>query len=504
MSIYRASVKAASHIVPLEKHEWKKFLPMAFMMFFTLFNATVLRSLKDALIVPNIGAEAISFTKLYAVTPCAILFMLVYARMTASLKAQTIFYSFAGFFLVYFVAFTYVLYPYRDIIQPNPETLAALEQTKLNLVLFDLDLAHFKWFIKLYGSWTFVMFYVLAELWTSIMLSLLFWQFANHTTQTSEAKRFYPMFGLIGNIGLIASGFSIQYFASKTYMVDALVMLAAFAVVMIMALYYHINTDVLTDPRYAPVHTVASSKKEKPALSFFEGLKVILSSKYIGLIVVLLLAYGMSINLVEGPWKAKVRELYPTQETYLHFMGGLQKYTGTTTMIIMFLGAHILKRIKWYTGAMLTPLIVLITGTGFFALVVFDKYANEFFGTFANIATLSPLFIAVQLGLWQNATAKGTKYAFFDATKEMAYIPVDKELQTKGKAAADVVASRFAKSFGAVIQSTLFIIFPAATFATITPYLMIIFLVIVGCWIVGVRLLSKEYEDSIAKHKPIH
>jgi AAA family ATP:ADP antiporter len=337
------------------------------------------------------------------------------------------------------------------------------------------------------------------------MLSLLFWQFANHTTKTSEAKRFYPMFGLIGNTGLILSGFSIEYFAKTTYMVDGLVMLVAFSVVMIMSLYYYLNAKVLTDPRYAPVHTVAGSKKEKPALSFVDGIKVILSSKYIGLIVILLLSYGVSINLVEGPWKAKVRELYPTQQEYLHFMGGLQKYMGVLTMIVMFVGAHIMKRISWRTGAMFTPLVILITGAGFFALVVFDKYMNEVLGALLNISTLAPLYIAVQLGLWQNVTSKGVKYAFFDATKEMAYIPVDKELQTKGKAAADVVAARFAKSLGSLVISTLFIFFPAATFTTITPYLMVVFLVIIGIWMVGITVLSREYERHIAEHnKHVH
>ena len=40
------------------------------------------------------------------------------------------------------------------------------------------------------------------------MISLLFWQFANDITKTSEAKRFYSMFGLIANIALILAGLS--------------------------------------------------------------------------------------------------------------------------------------------------------------------------------------------------------------------------------------------------------------------------------------------------------
>lgn len=36
----------------------------------------------------------------------------------------------------------------------------------------------------------------------SMVISLLFWQFANSIVSVSEAKRFYSMFGLIGNVSL--------------------------------------------------------------------------------------------------------------------------------------------------------------------------------------------------------------------------------------------------------------------------------------------------------------
>jgi AAA family ATP:ADP antiporter len=40
-----------------------------------------------------------------------------------------------------------------------------------------------------------------------MMVSLLFWQFANSVIKTEEAKRFYSMFGMLGNLGLPAAGF---------------------------------------------------------------------------------------------------------------------------------------------------------------------------------------------------------------------------------------------------------------------------------------------------------
>ena len=67
-------------LFPIQGYEMKKAIPMGFIFFFILFNYTCLRNLKDALVVTNSGAEALSYLKLFCVTPSAILFMLVVLR----------------------------------------------------------------------------------------------------------------------------------------------------------------------------------------------------------------------------------------------------------------------------------------------------------------------------------------------------------------------------------------------------------------------------------------
>lgn len=41
------------------------------------------------------------------------------------------------------------------------------------------------------------------------------------------------------------------------------------------------------------------------------------------------------------------------------------------------------------------------------------------------------LWTAVYVGMWQNILSKAIKYALFDPTKEMAYIPLDQESKVK-------------------------------------------------------------------------
>merc|ERR1711981_1433617 len=79
------------------------------------------------------------------------------------------------------------------------------------------------------------------------------------------------------------------------------------------------------------------------------------------------------------------------------------------------------------------------------------------------------LLLSVLVGTVQNVGTKATKYGMFDPTKEMAYIPLDAEQKTKGKAAIDVIASRMGKSGGSLIQQ--FLILFLGTLSACAPYI---------------------------------
>ena len=66
---------------------------------------------------------------------------------------------------------------------------------------------------SIWQYWTLVLYYVMAEFWVGVMVSLLFWQFANEITRSSEAKRFYAMFALIGHLGPAVSAKILQVVA---------------------------------------------------------------------------------------------------------------------------------------------------------------------------------------------------------------------------------------------------------------------------------------------------
>jgi len=476
---------------PVHNFELKKLLPMFFMFFFINFNYTILRDTKDALIVTaaGSGAEAIPFLKVWGVLPFAIIFMLVYSKLSNILSKPRLFYTMISVFIAFFALFALVLYPYRDALHPTEmadKLQAALPQGLSG-------------FVALFRNWTFALFYIMAELWGSVAISLLFWGFANDTTKIHESKRFYAMFGLGANLAMLFSGPAIVYFSnmkdrvapgvdpwgvSLNYMLSLVVLSA----LIVMGIYRWINKNVLTDTRFYDTAEIKKAKKEKPSLSLKESFTYLLKSKYVGCLAVLVLAYGIAINLVEVTWKGQLKIQYPNVNDYSAFMGYFSMITGTMTIFMMlFVGGNVLRRFGWGVGALITPVVLLITGVGFFSFVIFRDSLTALIAMFGT----TPTMLAVIFGMTQNVMSKSAKYSLFDPTKEMAYIPLDQEVKVKGKAAIDVVGARMGKSGGSLINQGLIVFF--GSLAAITPYVAGILFFIIFAWIYAAKSLSRQF-----------
>lgn len=495
---------------PIHSHEIKKFLPMGVMMFCILFIYTVLRDTKDALLVnaPGSGAESLAFAKGIGVTSAAILFMVLYTKAANIFKREGLFYVTALPFLAFFGVFPYLVYPFVDSIHLDLATIQSYQAAYPSI----------KWFIPLVGNWTFTLFYILSELWGSAVLSLLFWQFANAITPVKEARRFYGMFGFLGNFGLLFSGPMILFIshsihnlglersASTGLMLKYLMSFVILAGIILISTFYWMNRKVLTDKRYYDPEAMGETKKKKAKLSLTESFKYILQSPYIGFIAMLVLAYGISINLFEGVWKAQIKIAYPTEVEYNRVMGGLSTITGAIAVVLMLVGSNLLRRLSWRTCALITPAVLLSGVLVFFGV---SHYNNTLIPAGVKIVdaiqqgvvSRDLIVFAVVLGLIVNAFGKAVKYSLFDPTKEMAYIPLDQELKVKGKAAVDVIGGRGGKSLGSYTQMGLLTVFSGSALYQLTPIVAPIVLGIVILWIASVFGLSKRFISLTAQRE---
>jgi len=487
-------------IWPIHRSELVKFVPMCLLMFFILLSYNILRGLKDSLVMTHISPQVISFIKLWFEMPAGVLMVLLYSSLCNRMSTERAFRIILLGFVGLLALFAYVLYPFRDFFQPDP---LVVEQ-------YISQYSNFKWFIKIWGQWTCVAFYIVGELWPIVIFSLLFWQLANKITNTEEAKRFYSFFSLFGQSNLLLSGSLIVYFSSKNHiltnfigyvsnsscpteiMVQSLVLLVILFSMLCFYLHYFIETRVIKKMEL----TDKKPKVKAPKLGLIESLKVILQSRYLWLICILLISYSTSVNLLEGLWFEKAKEYYGTTEGFIKYQGTVLMWTGVATVLCSFVGSAVIRYYGWFWGAITTPCIILCVGVAFF---IFCMFEGQLTVLAHSLSLISPQFLIVFMGGAQNVLGKGTKYSLFDASKEMVYIPLDDEMKTKGKAAVDIVGAKIGKSIGAVLQCSIFTMYPSAKHSSIVHLLMSLFIIVCLVWIYSVKSLDKEYSLKVTR-----
>ncbi len=487
-----------SYIWPVHRHEAKKLVPMFLMIFLICFNYSILRNMKDTVVVTASGAEVIPFIKVWVMLPMAIALTVLFTKLANRFSQERVFYIMTSGFLICYGVFAFILYPLRDILHPH----ALADQLEGVLPL------GFKGLVSMFRNWSFTGFYVMSELWSSIVLNVLFWGFANEVTRIHEARRFYGVFGIGANIAAILSGqaailFSQPPFSNLSILQGreaweqtqiVLVSLVILCGLITMGLFRWINTNVLNDASFDEFHHNKRVMKAKGKLSFRESFSYLSNSKYLICIAVLVVSYNLVINLVEVVWKDQLRQLYPNPADFNNYMSNLTSCVGIFAALTALFMAKLLGKFGWTKIALITPVTMLITCVGFFAFYFFRE--SDFAGIIMALTGTTPLVIAVFFGGAQNCLSKAAKYSVFDATKEIAYIPLSHESKLKGKAAIDGVGSRLGKSGGSLVHQGLLMIF--ATLSASAPYVAGILLAVIAFWILAARSLGLQFRDLVA------
>ncbi len=477
---------------PVHRFELKKFLPMFFMYFLIAFNYNALRVFKDSMVItaPNSGAEAIPFIKVWAILPSALLLTYLFTRLANRFSREKVFYIMMGIFLSFFFLFAFVLFPAREYLHPHQFA------DKIQALLPE----GFKGFVALFRNWTFTLFYVMSELWSTAIMSVLFWGFANEVTKVGEARRFYGLWSIAANVSGILAGQASIFFGEgavirwipygQTAWEQSLLLLSCvifLSGLLTIAIFRWLNHNVIGPSEKVEVDGKAP---EKMKMSMRKNFAYLAKSKYLLCIALIVLCYNLGLNLVEVVWKNQIKQLYPNPSDYTIYMGEVTTWMGViATLISIFVTGSFVRRFSWTASALVTPVMTLVVGFGFFFFALFCDAGSSWIPLALGS---SPLMLSVLLGSIHNCTTRACKYTLFDATKEISFIPLSSESKLKGKAAIDGVGSRLGKSGSSVIHQGLLILF--STVSASTPYVAGIFLMIVVVWILSVSSLGKQFD----------
>ncbi len=488
--------KWRSFFWPIHRWELRKFLPLFCMFALVAFNYNLLRAYKDSMVVTatNSGAETIPFIKVWAILPSAILLTYIFTRLANRYSREKVFYIMMSLFLAFFFIFTFVLFPAQDYLHPNE--LANKLQAYLP--------PGFKGLIALFRNWTFTLFYVMSELWSTAILSVLFWGFTNEVTSVEEARRYYGLLTIGGNIAGIGAGQAASNFAKNLYIPwipyghtvwDQSVLFLSCTVIvsgcLTIGIFRWLNTNVIRPSESArPPHLQPAKIK----MSMRKNFAYLAKSKYLICIAAIVIAYNLAMNLLEVVWKNQIKQVYPNPNDYTAYMGDVMTVMGIIATVVAIFFTNSFIRRSWTTAALIPAIIVLITGIAFFFFTLSEQVGIQWIG--ALVGT-TPLMLSITFGSLQQAVARACKYTLFDATKEMAFIPLSTESRLKGKAAIDGVGSRIGKSGGSVIHQGLLLIL--TTVGASTPYVGAIFLIVILVWIFAIVSLGKRFDALVAR-----
>ncbi len=462
---------------------------MALIYFLISFNYNILRIYKDAMVITasKSGAEAIPFIKVWGILPGALLLTFLFTRLNNRFSREKVFYIMMGIFLSFFFVFGFFLFPMQEYLHPHD--LADRLQSLLP--------AGFQGFIAIFRNWTCTLFYIMAELWSTAIMSVLFWAFANEVTKVGEAKRFYILWNIAANIaGMVAGNAALSFSGDWSQSVMFLSCAIVFSGLISVGVFRWLNVRVIL-----PSENKSGESKpvEKIKMSMRKNFSYLAKSKYLICIALIVLCYNIGLNLIEVVWKNQIKQMWSNPNDYAIYMGKVTFWMGSiATVTSVFIAGYVMRRFSWTFSALITPIITLITGMGFFFFTVFQDSNISYLPVLLH---MSPLVLGVTLGSLQNCMTRACKYTVFDSTKEMSFIPLSRESKLKGKAAIDGVGSRLGKSGGSVIHQGLLL-----TFSTVTasaPYVGVIFLGVVLIWILSVVSLGKQFDHLVSEREKL-
>jgi AAA family ATP:ADP antiporter len=455
---------------------------MGIMLFLICLNYSILRPIKDTVVVNTSGAKALPLIKIFGILPMAVVITFLFSKLINRFSQEKVFYIMICGFLSYYALYGFVLYPMNDILRPD--AIVSFLTNTLPSNGFSRGM------IAIIENWTVTSFYVMAELWSTAILHVLFWGFANEITKVGESRRFYAVLAVISNFAAIIAGVTGDML-SHEQVFETQVMLISFVIVcgvLAMGIFRWMNKNVLNASEFDELHKTKRELKPKRKISIKDSLLYLSKSRYLLCIATLVVAYNLTINLVEVVWKDKLSDLYPSTQDYHMCLNSVTFYIGVVSTFVSFFLSKVIGNFGWTRAALITPVIMLVTSAGFFGFLFFEDslsgVALALFGT-------TPLALVAFFGAAQNVLSKSAKYSIFDATTNMAFIPLDHESKLKGKAAIDGVGSRFGKSGGSFIHSGLLMVFDGVTQSA--PVVAAVLGGVIGFWMVAARSLGQKF-----------
>lgn len=459
---------------PVYRSEYIKFFILTTLCFLVCANYTLLRTVKETLVItkPEMGVEIIPFLRTWMLMPIMLLFVKIYAMCSARYRQSRVCYGFVSFFLIYFILFIFVLFPYQNS--------------------FQLDFLG-KWigswsipFAFQIGSmlqyWSFSVYYCLAEVWGTLVVLILFWGLNNRSNSLEEAKRYYsPMLFITNLSGFLASEISLFFSRSPIKFVlfpdygqwDATFLSITATVCIftigILLLFYLVFKRFIEGEK-------GNIDKDRPLkkgeTNLVEIIKMLGKNRNIMTLGVMVFSYFFTSGIMELIWKYYLKMTYPNANDFNDYLSNCTKYISIgSTLFALIITGDIIRRFSWRVSALITPVILFIPLLSFVICLFFDM--NLFIMTFigASYYCLNRIF----------------KFTFFDLSKELCTMEFSYEDQIKTKAVVDGIIPKLGKTCESGVLQVMLL-----AYGSFEPFIAPIIFLMLACHLIWAYFMPER------------
>lgn len=474
-------MKDLSQKISINKSVLSQVLILA-QLFLIIFIYHILKDLKDTLVITSsdAGAGVIPFIKIWVILPFAILTSYLFNLSYQKFGRETTFYMFVGTLLSCYGFFAFCLYPHKEL----------LELTGLSNFLSGVLPIGCKGFISMFSFWIYTFFYLAAELWAMMILTVLFWGYLNDITSGEKAKSFYPICVFTGNCAGILSG-QTSSFLCKT-LCDAVSWQSVLQWMILIVIISGIAIMLINRALTATIGSIPEKeRKKRDSLTFKQSLISIFQSKSLLCIALMVIGFGLTTNLVEVIWKDTIRTVYPSPQHYNAYINQLTSIIGILAVMMALISRSLFYWLSWLRVALITPVILFITSLTFF---IGFQCSNEILAPIAELFNVNSFYLVMTLGSLYYVFAMTAKYTIFDMCKEMAFLSIDSSERMKAKSVIDTVGSRLGKSGSSCLYQILLIIF-GSTMGSV-PIVGVVVVVVIGVSIVATKTLGEQISEK--------
>ncbi|KKR96152.1 MAG: hypothetical protein UU47_C0018G0012 [candidate division TM6 bacterium GW2011_GWE2_41_16] len=445
-----------------ETEELKKFLKLGLIFATIIGTYWTLRVLKKAVFYKLVGAVYIPWAKTASII-ILIPLLFFYSKLLNKYPREKMFYILSIAYGTLFLVFSGLLL----FTQSTPAIVAA----RTGWAYFGTQAVGYGW-------------YVLTETFGSLVVAL-FWAISTDITSPDSAKKgFYLVTALAQFGGVFLPGFLSRLPLMLGLGTDAIVLFIAallcFTLLLSMRWFFTSTPKNLLESFHGSNEKQVENEQEP---GFLEGLKLLLSNKYLLGIFAVVSIYEIIVTIFDFNFDLLANATYSGAELTA-YLGTYGSYVNIVALACLLGGVSNVTR--WLGVSVAILMMPVIIGFAFFG--------------FISMSSLKFLF-------WLMVGSKAINYALNGPAMKQLYIPTSKDARFKAQSWIEAFGSRFAKETGSVFNMTLKPlqgkfgeVVGRARYISMSSYFGFI---LVGFWFFAAYFLGKTYNKAIKEKKVI-